>query len=151
MVQALCNMDLSSDYNLTNKNFILFAARNYSSASCTTIEEFENDVKRFQYLKKLFSKYKSGKDLKVRLILNHIIILQNIFGPQNTTKMLFLKLDGHYKELVPFLRKVNLLPDIIKYVNGTIINTRDIEMEPLVTALIERHFNDCEDDEQNDD
>ena len=74
---------------LTNDNFVLFAMNHYDNPQCHTTQEFEEDMKRFLYLKKLFSRYKASGELRERLILNHIIVLYNLFG-ENTTKMLFI-------------------------------------------------------------
>ena len=65
---------------LTNKNFKLFAAQQYSNPECTDVEEFKNDLSRFKYLKRLLTRYEEHGELQERLILNHIIVLYNVFG-----------------------------------------------------------------------
>lgn len=98
---------------LNEDNFVLYAASNYDNPGCPDTAEFYEDLKRFKYLKKLFKRYTDSGELKERLILNHIIILYNMFGPVATTRMLFLKLDGFHKYLKPFVVMLNYMPDKI--------------------------------------
>jgi hypothetical protein len=109
---------------LTESTFLVYAANRYDNLHCTDITEFEEDLKRFQYLRKLFSRYKQYNELKERLILNHLIIIYNCFGI-NATNMLFLKLDGFHDVLKPFIEYLNFLPDKVEY-NGIILYTNKI-------------------------
>jgi len=77
---------------LNDNNFLLFAMNHYDNPQCHSLEEFDEDLKKFLYLKKLFSRYKYSGELRERLILNHIIVLYNIFGDA-ATRMLFYKID----------------------------------------------------------
>lgn len=96
---------------LTDDNFILYAMHHYDNPQCHSIEEFEEDLKRFLYLKKLFSRYVKDSELKERLILNHIIVLYNLFGDA-TTDMLYHKMEKeHWSVLTTFLVYINRLPD----------------------------------------
>jgi hypothetical protein len=97
---------------LTEDNFILFASRNYNNPQCTNIDEFFNDLQRFKYIKKLFKRYHGTKELQERLIINHIVILYNIFGIRPTNKMMFYKIDAEYwPVLKTFLIYLNYLKD----------------------------------------
>ena len=78
-------------YELTEDNFIMFAVKNYDNPGCHGMDEFYDDLKRFKYIKRLLRKHNVGKDLKERLILNHIIVLGNLFGVEATTKMFIFK------------------------------------------------------------
>ena len=99
---------------LTNDNFVLYAAKYYDNPQCHSAEEFFEDLKRFKYIKKLFTRYEKTGDLKERLILNHIIILNNVFGPHHIVRLLFLKIpDKHLNYLKPFLVLLSILPDRI--------------------------------------
>lgn len=119
--------------DLTEDNFMLFAAKHYDNPQCLDMEEFQDDLKRFTYIKRLLGKYDEYRDLKERLILNHLIILYNIFGV-HTTKMLFFKIDERfYSYLKPFLILLGYMPDRIQINNRTIINS-DI---PLDTNIVE--------------
>lgn len=98
---------------LTEDNFLLHAMHHYDNSQCTSITEFEEDLKRFLYLKKLFYRYKINNDLKERLILNHIIVLFNLFG-DITSKMLFMKIDkDSWESLTTFLVYLERMPEII--------------------------------------
>ena len=77
---------------LNESNFLLYAMKHYDNPQCQLIEEFEEDLKKFLYLKKLLARYSRDNELKERLILNHIIILYNLFNDA-ATNMLFYKID----------------------------------------------------------
>ena len=86
---------------ITEENYMLFAMKVYENPQCKSMNEFHEDMNRIKYLKRLFKKYKSTGVLRERLILNHIIILYNVFGIQAATRILFTRLD---KELHPILK-----------------------------------------------
>ena len=88
---------------LNEDNFVLFAMKHYDNPQCTSTQEFEDDLQRFKYLRKLFNRYENG-DLQHRLILNHIIVLANVFGIENVVPMLYFKLgEKHHNTLRTFL------------------------------------------------
>jgi hypothetical protein len=98
---------------LNENNFILYCMRNYDNPQCHSIDEFEEDLKRFLYLKKLLSRYVKNDDLKDRLILNHIIVLHNVFG-DSTLNILFHKIDKEcWRALITFLVYLNRMPDAV--------------------------------------
>lgn len=99
---------------LTEPTFLLFAAQQYENPQCSDISEFEEDLKRFQYLRKLFGRYRQDGDLKERLILNHLIIIYNVFGPE-ATNMLFMRLHEYHDYLKPFVEYLNFMPLEIRY------------------------------------
>ena len=98
---------------LNEKNFVLYAARNYTNPRCLDPEEFEEDLTRFKYLKRLFSRYKDKHELQERLILNHLTVIHNVFGIRAATEMCFFKIDhAVWPALKTFLLYLNLLhPD----------------------------------------
>jgi len=112
---------------LTEKNFLLYAAKYYDTKRSSSEEEFAEDLKRFQYLKRLFKRYHESEDLRVRLILNHLIILYNCFGPE-ATNMLFMKLDEYHNYLKPFVVFLSFMPDKVEY-EGTVIMSSDISLD----------------------
>jgi hypothetical protein len=125
---------------LDETNFMLYAAKHYDNPSCFDTLEFYEDLNRFKYIKRLFSRYEETGELKERLILNHIIILYNLFGVPATTRLLFFKLKGFYHCLVPFLLMLNYLPDKVHGIglSGKTITTSDIILDPgVVHALRE--------------
>ena len=78
---------------LTEDNFLLYAAQNYDNPQCSSTEEFYDDLKKFKYIKRLFNKYSDSGELKERLILNHIVVLINVFGPVPAVNLMFFRLE----------------------------------------------------------
>jgi len=98
---------------LTDNNFILYAMHHYDNPQCHSVQEFEEDIKRFLYLKKLLSRYKNSGELRERLILNHIIVIYNVFG-EASTRMLFHKIDENcWDVLITFLVYLERMPEVI--------------------------------------
>ena len=96
---------------LTPENINMFAMKHYDNPSCVDEAEFLDDLKRFKYLKRLFRKYDTSGELKVRLIVNHIIILSNVFGVDATTTLLFFKIEvEHWSLLKTFLVYLHFMP-----------------------------------------
>jgi len=115
--------------NLNEDNFVLYAMKHYNSPHCI-MSEFEGDIKRTKYLKRLFRRYKVSKSLKERLILNHIILLNNVFGPEVTSRILFYKIDERdYDILKTFLEYLNIMPEVIYGINGKNIYSNDIKID----------------------
>lgn len=98
---------------LTESNFLLYAMHAYDNPQCHSIEEFDEDLKRFLYLKKLFSRYNRDGELRERLILNHIIVLYNLFGEQATRMMFFKIEESCWSALITFLVYLNRMPETI--------------------------------------
>ena len=95
---------------LNDDNFLIFAIKKYQNPSCTGMQELEDDLKRFKYLKRLFNRYTKTGEANERLIINHLILLFNVFGTA-ATKMLFFKLEERYwSDLKTFLVFLNRLP-----------------------------------------
>lgn len=92
---------------ITQENWQQFAWRHYENPHVDGEREFEEDIKRFKYLKRLFKKYYESGVLKERLILNHIIILQNVFGVEAASTLLLFKIEQPYwPTLIVFFEKV---------------------------------------------
>ena len=122
---------------LTDKNFLLFCAHNYDNAQYASTEDFIEDLNRIKYIKKLVTRYVESGELKERLILNHIIVLNNCFGPEALCKILYLKLKGQMKYIKPFLVLLNILPEKIHNVNNeSLIYTDTIDMDDLIVAKL---------------
>jgi hypothetical protein len=99
---------------LNKDNFILYCMKHYDNPQCTSVREFEEDLNRFLYLQKLLTRYINNKDeLRERLILNHLIVLFNLFNDA-TINILFYKLDKEYWNiLITFLIYLNRMPDVL--------------------------------------
>ena len=88
-------------------------------------------------MKRLFRRYKITKSVKERLILNHIILLNNVFGPEATARILFYKIDHRdYDVLKTFLMYLNILPDMIYGINGKNIRTGDIPLDNNIAEIL---------------
>ena len=97
---------------LDDDNFLLFAAKHYNNPQCKSMDEFYEDLNRIKYIKRLLKKYRKTGILRERLLLNHIIILQNIFGPICCCRILFYKIEEElHSDLKTFLVFLNYLPD----------------------------------------
>ena len=98
---------------LNEKNFLLFAIKHYENPQAVTKDDFDKDLNHFKYIKRLLKRYKLNNDLKLHLLINHFIILYNIFGDA-TTPMLFFKIDrelwGMVKTFVVFLDRLPEYP-----------------------------------------
>lgn len=122
--------------NLTEENFLIYAMKCYNAPHCI-ISEFESDIKRTKYLKRLFRRYKTSKVLKERLILNHIILLNNVFGPVPTARILFYKTDERdYDILKTFLEYLRIMPDEIIGIRGKNIYTSDIPLDLNIAEIL---------------
>ena len=124
--------------NLTDDNFYLFAAKYYDNPQCTDSDEFEDDLKRIRYLKRLFRKYKQTGELKDRLILNHLVVLYNVFVPDATTRMLCLKLHDELDLVKPFLLLMGYWPDKIININGVTISDSDVPLDSNIIRILRR-------------
>lgn len=100
---------------LNNDTFISYAMKHYDNPSCKTLDEFNEDLSRFKYLKKLLNRYLAEDDtVNFRLIVNHIAILYNVFEYNACTTMLFFKTDReHWGVIKPILEYLNYLPEFI--------------------------------------
>ena len=115
---------------LNRRNFELFAAQNYNNPECLDVEEFKEDLARFKYLKRLLRRYELTEDLQVRLILNHIIVINNVFGIESANRMIWYKIEPeHWTYIKPFLVFLNYLPVDEKV---------DIPLDPLIVDILRK-------------
>ena len=91
---------------------MMFAIKHYDNPQCEGEKEFHDDMKRFKYIKRLLRKYKDSGVLKERLLLNHIIVLNNLFGPEACVTLILFKIQREYWEtLKSFLLYLNIMTD----------------------------------------
>jgi len=121
---------------LTEPTFLLYAAQFYENPHCSDITEFDEDLKRFQYLRKLFGRYRQDNDLKERLILNHLIVIYNVFGPE-ATNMLFMKLHEYHEYLKPFVEYLNFMPEVVRY-DGVSLHKDSIVSDSEIKEKLKR-------------
>jgi len=127
---------LRQNEELNEKNFLLYAAKAYDRPNAI-LSELDEDLKRLKYTKRLLNRYKATGNLKLRLILNHIIILYNVFGPEAATRLLFYKIDRKdYDLLKTFLVFLNYLPSIVYNIKGINIRTKDIPIHPELEKIL---------------
>ena len=81
---------------ITKDNWLLYAQHHYDNPTLQKEQEFYDDIKRFKYLKSLFRKYKATKNIKIRLVLNHVIVLSNVFGVEAACTLLLYKVEKMY-------------------------------------------------------
>jgi len=117
--------------DLNEKNFLLYAMKEYNNPQCTDVEEFNDDLKKIKYIKRLLNQYVSEGVLKERLLLNHIIIFYNVFPPAAATRILFFKIEERFWPILkPFLFYLKLMPeDKIESIMGKEIRTNEILMD----------------------
>jgi hypothetical protein len=126
-------------FELTEENFTMYAIKNYDNPYCKGMDEFLDDLKRFKYIKRLLRKHNVGKELKERLILNHIIVLGNLFGIEATTKMLFFKIEKKFwPQIKSFLVFLNYMPIKIIVSPGVEILEKDIEIDEIVLENLKK-------------
>lgn len=120
---------------LNDDNFVMIAYKYYDNPSCEGITEFLEDIKKFKYLQKLFKKKLDNKKFNIKLTLNHIITVYNIFGIK-ATEMLFFKIDTKYwSYLMSFVVFLNCMPERIT-INGIVYTMNDIPSdEPILKEL----------------
>tara|TARA_Y100000114_G_scaffold57583_1_gene52708 strand:+ start:792 stop:1157 length:366 start_codon:yes stop_codon:yes gene_type:complete len=95
---------------LTEKNLFLYAAKHYKNPKFADIDEFYEDLKRFKYVKRLLNRYIETDELAERLLLNHFIVIFNMFGIEAALDILELKLeDKHWPIVKPFLIFLNYI------------------------------------------
>jgi len=124
---------------LNDSNILLYAIKCYDTPNCV-MSEFEDDFNRIYRIKKAFTKYKKGKELNFQLILNHIVILYNVFGVECATRLLFYKLDvDHYSLVKPFLLALNYMPDAVFGIQNKNVLSSDIPLDKEIVECL-RHL-----------
>ena len=124
--------------DLNNENFIIYAMKAYDRPNCL-MSEFKEDMKRFNYLKRLFHKYRKSGELKEQLVLNHLIVIYNVFGPEPATRMLFYRMAKEdYSVLKTYLIFLNSMPVVVKGIHGQDIRSSDIEVDMIVAEELRK-------------
>lgn len=123
--------------NLTVKNAALYAAKHYENPQCIDPQEYEDDFRHFKYVKRLCRRYLTTARLRERLLLNHLVLLFNVFGDEATVRLLFVKCDDPrlYRVLKTFLVYMERCPDEIPGIDGEDIYLGSI---PTDRKLLER-------------
>ena len=125
---------------LDESNALLYAAKCYDNPQCFDTVEFYEDLNRFKYVKRLLNKYEETGELKERLVLNHIIVLNNVFGTVGATRLLLLKCRGQYSLIMPFLVFMNMMPEVVHGIgiDNSSVRISDVTLDQkIVNALRE--------------
>ena len=116
--------------DLNEKNFLLYAMKEYDNPQCVQVEEFYDDLKKVKYIKRLFNQYLNEGVLKERLLLNHIIVFYNVFPVRSATRILFLKIEEEFWPILKtFLVYLSYMSEIIEPINGRAILSDDIQLD----------------------
>ena len=120
-------MNLFDDLN--EKNYLHFAMKYYDNRQCTSVEEFNDDLNKIKYVKRLINRFLETGELRTNLILNHLIVIYNVFENEAATRMLFFRVEKKfYSILKPFLIFLNRLPEKVKGIDGEDIQTNHIPL-----------------------
>ena len=122
--------------DLNDKNILLYAAKCYDKPNCID-SEFDEDYKRIRYIKRLLHRYRLSGDLKERLLLNHLVVVQNVFGIIPSTRMLFFRLDERdYSALKTLLLYTSAMPNTVKGIRGRDIISSDIALDNRLVDIL---------------
>lgn len=121
---------------LNEDNFLMYAIKNYYNPGSMGMSELEDDLKRFKYIKRLLNRYKTYGEINERLVLNHLVILYNVFGDA-TTDMLFYKIDKEYwSDLKTYLVYLHRMP--LETVVSPGIKETDIPLNNELIAVLRK-------------
>ena len=122
--------------NLTNDNIMIFAMKAYDKPNCI-MSEFKEDMKRFNYLKRLFKRYRKLGELREQLVLNHLVILYNVFGPEVATRLLFFQMSkDDYSALKTYLLFLSCMPEKVKGIKGHDIISSEISVDMTIAHAL---------------
>jgi hypothetical protein len=126
---------------IDESNALLYAAKYYDNPQCFDTVEFYEDLNRFKYVKRLLNKYEETGELKERLVLNHITVLNNVFGTVGSTKLLLLKCKDQLSLIMPFLVFLNMMPESVSGIGieNLTIRLADVEMDQNITNALGRN------------
>ena len=122
--------------DLSSENIMLYAAKVYDRPNCI-MSEFKEDMKRFNYLKRLFFRYRKIGEVKERQILNHLVVLYNVFGVEAATRLLFYKIAKEdYPALKTYLVFLSCMPDTVIGIKGHNIKSSDISIDMKIADTL---------------
>ena len=125
--------------DLNEKNFLLYAMKEYDNPQCVQVEEFYDDLKKVKYIKRLLNQYLNEGILKERLLLNHIIVFYNVFPVRSATRILFLKIEEEFWPILKtFLVYLSYMPEIIDSINGRSILSDDVQLDQHVVDRLRK-------------
>jgi len=124
--------------DLTNENIMLYAIKSYDKPNML-MSEFKDDMKRFNYLKRLFRRYRKDNDLKNQLILNHVVVLSNVFGAEVITRLLFFKMAKEdYPAIKTYLLFLSHMPEVVRGIRGQNLISSDIPVDMNIANILRK-------------
>ena len=122
--------------DLTNDNILLYAAKAYDKPNCI-MSEFKEDMKRFNYLKRLFKRYRKIGELREQLVLNHLVVICNVFGPEVATRILFFKMaKDDYSALKTYLLFLSCMPEKVRGIKGQDLISSEIPVDMTIAEVL---------------
>ena len=122
--------------DLTVDNVTMYAMKAYDRPNCI-MSEFKEDMKRFNYLKRLFKRYRKVGELREQLVLNHLVVLYNVFGPEVSSRLLFFKVaKDDYSALKTYLIFLSCMPERIRGIKGQDIISSDIPIDMKIAEAL---------------
>ena len=124
--------------DLTNDNILIYAVKAYDKPNCI-MSEFKEDMKRFNYLKRLFKRYRKVGELREQLVLNHLVVICNVFGPEVATRILFFKiLKDDFSALKTYLLFLSCMPERVKGIKGHDIISSEIPVDMTIADVLRK-------------
>ena len=124
--------------NLTSENILMYAMKAYDKPNCI-MSEFKDDIKKFNYLKRLFRRYRKEGELREQLVINHLIVIYNVFGPEVATRLLFYKISKEdYSTLKTYLLFLNYMPEEIKGIKNQDILSSEIPVDLKLAEVLRK-------------
>ena len=122
--------------DLTNDNILIYAVKAYDKPNCI-MSEFKEDMKRFNYLKRLFKRYRKIGELREQLVLNHLVVICNVFGPEVATRILFFKMSkDDFSALKTYLLFLSCMPERVKGIKGHDIISSEIPVDMAIADIL---------------
>jgi hypothetical protein len=122
--------------DLSNENVMMYAVKAYDRPNCI-MSEFKEDMKRFNYLKRLFRRYRKVGELREQLVLNHLVVIYNVFGPEVATRLLFFKMSKEdYTILKTYLIFLSCMPEKVYGIKGQDILSSDIPIDMTIAKTL---------------
>jgi hypothetical protein len=123
---------------LNNDNIMMYAVKAYDKPNCI-LSEFKEDMKRFNYLKRLFKRYRKYEELREQLVLNHLVVICNVFGPEVASRLLFFKMaKDDYPALKTYMLFLNIMPDRVRGIKGQDIISSDIPIDYAIAETLRK-------------
>ena len=122
--------------DLTNDNILIYAVKAYDKPNCI-MSEFKEDMKRFNYLKRLFKRYRKIGELREQLVLNHLVVICNVFGPEVATRLLFFKMSkDDYSALKTYLLFLSCMPEKVRGIKGQDLISSEIPVDMTIAEIL---------------